>query len=245
MAVVPAFVTYDLGALVCPKDERVERNDESNPSFINAFKSSLSWHLSCFCQTSWTLFTCSKLNILLHVSHNLCHTFTHKESESEVTQSCLTFPDPMDCSPPGSSIHGIFQARVLEWVAISFFRGSSRPKDRTRVSHVVDRCFTTLQRLQLEGLSQFHLGLISPSSLSLLIWTPSCFSSFTHPHPTFQQGPTPISANGEPSVDPSNLCWFTMLSSQSTFSWHLTVEQLWFSVVLWGLLSSQLYFNLL
>ena len=46
------------------------------------------------------------------------------QSESEVTQSRLTLCDPMDCSPPGSSIHGIFQARILEWVAISFFRGS-------------------------------------------------------------------------------------------------------------------------
>ena len=42
------------------------------------------------------------------------------KSESEVTQSCLTLSDPMDCSPPGSSIHGIFQARVLEWGAIAF-----------------------------------------------------------------------------------------------------------------------------
>jgi len=42
------------------------------------------------------------------------------KSESEVAQSCLTLSDPMDCSTPGSSIHGIFQARVLEWVAISF-----------------------------------------------------------------------------------------------------------------------------
>ena len=41
-------------------------------------------------------------------------------SESEVTQSCLTLSDPMDCSPPGSSVHGIFQARVLEWGAIAF-----------------------------------------------------------------------------------------------------------------------------
>ena len=40
--------------------------------------------------------------------------------ESEVTQSCLTLSDPMDCSPPGSSVHGIFQARVLEWGAIAF-----------------------------------------------------------------------------------------------------------------------------
>ena len=42
------------------------------------------------------------------------------KSESEVAQSCLTLSDPMDCSLPGSSIHGIFQARVLEWVAITF-----------------------------------------------------------------------------------------------------------------------------
>ena len=42
------------------------------------------------------------------------------ESESEVAQSCSTLSDPMDCSPPGSSAHGIFQARVLEWGAISF-----------------------------------------------------------------------------------------------------------------------------
>ena len=61
---------------------------------------------------------------------------------SEDAQSCLTLCDPMDCSPPGSSVHGILQARVLEWIAISFFKGSSQPRNRTRVSHIVDRCFT-------------------------------------------------------------------------------------------------------
>ena len=45
------------------------------------------------------------------------------KSEREVTQSCPTLSDPMDCSPPGSSIHGIFQARVLEWGAIAFSDG--------------------------------------------------------------------------------------------------------------------------
>ena len=64
------------------------------------------------------------------------------ESESEVVQLCLTLRDPMDCSLPGSSIHGIFQARVLEWVAISFSRGSSQPRDRTQVSLIAGRCFT-------------------------------------------------------------------------------------------------------
>ena len=59
------------------------------------------------------------------------------KSESEVTQSCPTLYNPMDCSPPGSSIHGIFQATILEWVVISFSRRSSQPKDQTRVSCIV------------------------------------------------------------------------------------------------------------
>ena len=61
---------------------------------------------------------------------------------SEVAQSCPALCDPLDCSPPGSSIHGIFQARILEWVAMPFPRRSSQPRDWTRVSHIVGRCFT-------------------------------------------------------------------------------------------------------
>ena len=47
--------------------------------------------------------------------------------KTEVAQSCPTLCNPVDCSPPGSSVHGILQARILEWVAISFSRGSSDP----------------------------------------------------------------------------------------------------------------------
>ena len=61
---------------------------------------------------------------------------------SDVPQSCPTLCDPMDCSPPGFSIHGIFQAWVLEWVAISFSRGSSWPRDWTQVSRIAGRGFT-------------------------------------------------------------------------------------------------------
>ena len=50
-----------------------------------------------------------------------------------VAQTCTTFCDPMDCSPPDSSIHGILQARVLEWLVIPSFRGSSQPRDGTRI----------------------------------------------------------------------------------------------------------------
>ena len=53
-----------------------------------------------------------------------------------VTSVCLTVCDPVDYSPPGSSVHGILQARILEWVAISYSKGSSRPRDLTCISHV-------------------------------------------------------------------------------------------------------------
>ena len=59
-----------------------------------------------------------------------------------VAQLCLTLWDPMYCSPPGSSVHGIFHARILEWVAISFSRGSSQPRNRTQVSCIAGRFFT-------------------------------------------------------------------------------------------------------
>ena len=62
------------------------------------------------------------------------------KKESEVAQSCPTLCDPVDCSLPGSSIHGIFQARVPEWLAISFSRGASR--DGTCISCISGRCFT-------------------------------------------------------------------------------------------------------
>ena len=59
-----------------------------------------------------------------------------------VTQSCMTLWDSMVFSPPGSSVHGIFQARLLEWVAIAFSRGSFQPRDHTHVSCIAGRFFT-------------------------------------------------------------------------------------------------------
>ena len=65
----------------------------------------------------------------------------HFMTESEVAQSCPPLCDSMDCSLPGSYVHGIFQARVLEWVTISFSRESSWPRDRTWFSCVAGRFF--------------------------------------------------------------------------------------------------------
>ena len=81
-----------------------------------------------------------KSKIIFHLP---CFKFNMKvKSESEVAQSCPTLCDPMDGSLPGSSIHGVFQARILEWFAISFSRGSSQPRDRTQVSCTMGRLFT-------------------------------------------------------------------------------------------------------
>ena len=83
----------------------------------------------------------SGLSILFSILSSVTHCLDYI-SLSEVSQSCPTLCNPMDCSLPGSSVHGIFQAIVLEWIAISFSRGSSRPRDQTRVSRIVDRRFT-------------------------------------------------------------------------------------------------------
>ena len=65
-----------------------------------------------------------------------------KKSEVKSLSRVPLFLTPMDCSAPGSCIHGIFQARVLEWVAISYSRISSWPRYQIRVSHIAGRCFT-------------------------------------------------------------------------------------------------------
>ena len=59
-----------------------------------------------------------------------------------ITQSCPTLCDPMDCSPTGTSVHGVLQARIQEWVAISFSRESSQPRDGTQLSCIAGRLFT-------------------------------------------------------------------------------------------------------
>ena len=79
---------------------------------------------------------------LINCSNFESHIHSNWESESGVAQLCLILCDSMDCSLTGSSIHGIFQARILEWAAISFSRRSSQAMDWTWVSRIVDICFT-------------------------------------------------------------------------------------------------------
>ena len=71
------------------------------------------------------------------------HVYTTPKVKVLVAQSCLTLCNPMHYSPPGSSVHGIFQTRILTWEAIPFSRGSSQPRDQIQVSHATGRFFTT------------------------------------------------------------------------------------------------------
>ena len=83
-----------------------------------------------------------------------------------VTQSCLTLCNSMDYSPLGSSVHRSFQARILEWVAIPFSRGSSWPRDQTRVSCIAGRFFTTWATGEAKS-TTLHCQLSSVTQLCL------------------------------------------------------------------------------
>ena len=78
-------------------------------------------------------------NFLMCLSSTIYLQYSGNRSE---VASSIWLCDPMDCNLPGSSVHGIFQARILEWVAISFCRRSSQPRDWAQVSHIVGRLST-------------------------------------------------------------------------------------------------------
>ena len=84
-----------------------------------------------------------------------------------VAQSCLTLCNPMDCSLPGSSVHGILQARVLQWVAMPFSRGFSRPRDWTHVCCIAGRFFTIWATREAQN--DHYIRLINRSTTSVLL----------------------------------------------------------------------------
>ena len=99
-------------------------------------------------------------------------TITYQKVKVKVSQSCLTLCDAMDCSPPGSSVYGILQARILEWVVISFSRGSSQPRDRTQVSCIAGRS----HQGSLQNFLETHVILANKVSWSIL----ASFPGFQH-----------------------------------------------------------------
>ena len=139
----------------------------------------------------------------LHWQHRVLPTGSESENGSVSPQSCWTLYDPMDHNgPPGSSMHGILQARILEWVVISSSRGASQPRDRTCVSYIscigrrvlyqlsywgsfqFSPCLLSYQRGNLElnntisGLCHVQTGSLSSVSLPLNI---TGFCSFSQP----------------------------------------------------------------
>ena len=91
----------------------------------------------------------------------IIHTHTHTQNVcSQLLQSCFTLCDPMDCSPPGSFVHGIFLARILEWIAMPSSRGSSQPRNWIHISYVVGRfyCWATKEAIYMYiYISNFNL----------------------------------------------------------------------------------------
>ena len=125
-------------------------------SFLNNFLRCFSWkhiHLWIFCcMYFWkapTKNTCKKCVYLCYICSEMGHDrlsyiFYKQTRKSKVLSRSVVSDswDPADYSPPGSSVHGILQARILEWVAIPFSRESSRPSDQTQVSYIAGSFFT-------------------------------------------------------------------------------------------------------
>ena len=135
----------------------------------------------------------------------------YNESESELAQSCPTLCDRMDCSLPGSSIHGISQARTLEWIAISFSRGSSPPRAWS--------CFSCIAGDSLL-LSHWGIPAWSIPLFKFLQFLPNLYNGMhgpTHAHPT----------------PPPALCLFDLLSYfTSSCSFHSSYSGFWADTLL-------------
>ena len=144
-----------------------------------------------------------------------------------VAQSCLTLCDPMDCSLPGFSVHGILQARKLEWVAIPFSRGSSWHMDWTQVSHMAGRFFTVWP--PYEEIHDFSSVQFSCSVVSYSLWPRGLHHArlpCPSPTPRVYSNPYPLSHHHtgdaiqlpHPLSSPSPLA-FSLSQHQGLFHW--------------------------
>ena len=128
------------------------------------------------------------------------------KSESEVAQSCPTLCDTMDCSPPGSSVHGIFQARVLEWGAIAF--------SEIKSLGWIQSCSVTQSCLTLRRHTLQHARLPCPS-LSPRASSNSC--PLSQCHPTISSSAVPFSSYPEsfPAAESFPVSWLFPSGGQS------------------------------
>ena len=105
------------------------------------------------------------LTLLTFLRNRICAVWV------KVTQSCPALCDPMDCSPPGYSVHGILQARILERITILFSRGSSPPRDRTWVSRTAGGFFTIWATRETTRILEWVAILFSRGSSKPRDWT--------------------------------------------------------------------------
>ena len=152
-----------------------------------------------------------------------------------VTQSCPTLWDPMDCSPPGSSVHGILQARILEWVAIPFSRGSSWPKDQTWVSvHCRWVLYCLSHQRRPGGLQGRHWA--HPDNPEQPLYLKG-LNLITSTKPFFQHKVT------YPQV-PGNKIWMSSRASVNVITTVRTVDIIGFSALLQKVTSLFLFYSL-
>ena len=147
-----------------------------------------------------------------------------KESESEAAQSW-----PVDCSPPSSSVHEILQARILEWVAISFSRGSSRPRDQTQVSHIAGRRFSLCTTREAKSSK-----LVLPVCVLSRVWLFETLWNVAHQAPLFTGFPRQEDWSGLPFPSPGAFPgWGAEPTAPSLASGFFTTEPS-YQYIPWG-----------
>ena len=146
----------------------------------------LQYCVTFFCMTKWTSYMYTYIpSVLSPLPQPPFH--SSRSYKVLLVVNSLS-PDPTDCSLPDSSVHGIFQARILQWVAISFSRGSSWPRDRTQVSCTAGRHFNLwATREVLLGISKrtrvTHQTVLTYMLISLLIYLLTLFPYYVTEQP--------------------------------------------------------------
>ena len=142
-------------------------------------------YFAFFCLPSGTFYLCflfstyfAKPTVTFSCSVDQCEWISGLGSQS--FQSCLTLYSPMDCNPPGSSVHGIFPARLLEWVAMPSSKGSSWSRDRTLLSCIAGRFFINAPPGNARWISS-----VQSSSVQSLIHVWLLVTPWTEAHQTF------------------------------------------------------------
>ena len=149
------------------------------------------------------------LAIISSVLYSLACLIITKTLLCSITQSCSTLWDPIDCSLPDSSVHGISQARILEWVAISFSRGSSQPRNQTGVSCIAGRFFTSWATSY-----NIRLYWILNIAFSFSFWPDNTACGILVPQTGIEPRPLALTAQ---SPD----CWTTRVFPKTAFSFFL------------------------